>query len=103
MRFNVCGWCCGVTSSDNKINSVKMVDAEVTEKLDAGFQKLQDAEECKSLLKKYLTEDVYNELKDKSTPSFNSTLLDVIQSGKHAENYKSLASFHDGFSKPPVT
>jgi len=57
-----------------------MVDTATMEKLDAGFKKLQDATDCKSLLKKYLTKDVYDKLKDKKT-SFGSTLLDVIQSG----------------------
>jgi len=52
-----------------------------SEDLEAAFQKLNEAEDCKSLLKKYLTEDVYNELKEQTTPSFNSSLLDVIQSG----------------------
>jgi len=53
-----------------------MVDA----KLDAAFTKLKETE-SKSLLKKYLTDDLYNKLKDVRTPSFNSSLLDVIQSG----------------------
>jgi len=51
-----------------------------SDKLEAAFQKLQAAE-SKSLVKKYLTQEVYDQLKGQSTPSFNSTLLDVVQSG----------------------
>lgn len=58
-----------------------MVDAQVLEKLEAGFKKLE-ASDSKSLLKKYLTREVFDNLKTKKT-SFGSTLLDVIQSGKY--------------------
>jgi len=61
--------------------STKMVDAAVTEKLEAGFQKMQDAADCKSLLKKFLTREVLDKTKDLKT-NFGSTLLDVVQSGK---------------------
>lgn len=57
-----------------------MVDAAVLEKLEAGFTKLQNSD-SKSLLKKYLTKEVFDALKNKKTPTFGSTLLDVIQSG----------------------
>ncbi|BES92033.1 unnamed protein product [Nesidiocoris tenuis] len=57
-----------------------MVDAAVLEKLEAGFKKLE-ASDSKSLLKKYLTKDVFEKTKNLKTPSFGSTLLDVIQSG----------------------
>lgn len=62
-----------------------MVDAAVLEKLEAGFKKLQ-ASDSKSLLKKYLTQEVFDALKTKKT-SFGSTLLDCIQSG--LENHDS--------------
>lgn len=58
-----------------------MVDAAVLEKLEAGFQKMQDSADCKSLLKKFLTREVLDKTKDLKT-SFGSTLLDVVQSGK---------------------
>jgi hypothetical protein len=58
-----------------------MVDAAVLEKLEAGYAKLA-ASDSKSLLKKYLTKEVFDNLKTKKTPTFGSTLLDVIQSGK---------------------
>merc|ERR1712212_1032609 len=61
-------------------NTWEMADAAVLEKLEAGFKKLQGATDCKSLLKKYLTRDVLDQLKDKKT-SLGATLLDVIQSG----------------------
>lgn len=57
-----------------------MVDAATIEKLEAGFSKLQGSD-SKSLLKKYLTREVFDALKNKKT-SFGSTLLDCIQSGK---------------------
>lgn len=57
-----------------------MVDAAVIEKLEAGYAKLQGAGDCKSLLKKYLTRDVLDKLKDKKT-AMGATLLDVVQSG----------------------
>nr|QID75635.1 arginine kinase 2 [Macrobrachium nipponense] len=57
-----------------------MVDAEVLEKLEASFSKLEAATECKSLLKKYLTKEVFDDLKTKKT-SLGASLLDVIQSG----------------------
>lgn len=60
---------------------IKMVDAAVSEKLEAGFQKLQEATNCKSLLKKHLSREIFDKIKDLKT-SFGSTLLDVIQSGK---------------------
>lgn len=58
-----------------------MVDAAVLEKLETGYTKLA-ASDSKSLLKKFLTKEVFDNLKTKKTPSFGSTLLDVIQSGK---------------------
>lgn len=67
-------------SFDRKANT--MVDQAVLDKLEAGFQKLQ-ASDSKSLLKKYLTKEVFDNLKTKKT-SFGSTLLDVIQSGTYA-------------------
>ncbi|XP_039299164.1 arginine kinase isoform X1 [Nilaparvata lugens] len=70
----------------SKQNTPKMVDAAVLEKLETGFKKLQESD-SKSLLKKYLTQEVFDSLKTKKTPTFGSTLLDVIQSG--LENHDS--------------
>jgi len=56
-------------------------DKSVAQKLEAGFKKLQEATECKSLLKKHLTKEVFDKTKNLKTPSFGSSLLDVIQSG----------------------
>jgi len=56
-----------------------MVDAAVLEKLEAGFQKLSTSD-SKSLLKKHLTREVFDQVKNLKT-SFGSTLLDCIQSG----------------------
>lgn len=56
------------------------VSPEIIAKLDEGYAKLL-ASDSKSLLKKYLTKDIFNLLKDVQTP-MGSTLLDCIQSGK---------------------
>ena len=50
--------------------------------LENGFQKLQDSSDCHSLLKKHLTREVLDQLKDKKTEQFGSTLKDVVQSGR---------------------
>lgn len=57
-----------------------MVDAATIQKLEDGFKKLQEAKDCKSLLKKYLTREVLDKLKGRKT-ALGATLLDVIQSG----------------------
>ncbi|XP_049540555.1 arginine kinase isoform X1 [Anopheles darlingi] len=66
-------------SPANRNKSDTMVDAAVLEKLEAGFAKLA-ASDSKSLLKKYLTKEVFDALKNKKT-SFGSSLLDCVQSG----------------------
>uniref|UniRef100_A0A0K0EZR7 arginine kinase n=1 Tax=Strongyloides venezuelensis TaxID=75913 RepID=A0A0K0EZR7_STRVS len=57
-----------------------MADAETIKKIEEGYAKLQASKECHSLLKKYLTKEVMDKLKDKKT-KLGATLLDVIQSG----------------------
>ncbi|KAL3251894.1 hypothetical protein MRX96_055028 [Rhipicephalus microplus] len=69
------------------------VDQAVLDKLEAGFKKLQDAKDCKSLLKKYLTKEIFDKLKTRKT-AMGATLLDVIQSG--VENLDS-GDYHGGF------
>ncbi|XP_018495117.2 glutamate receptor 3 [Galendromus occidentalis] len=83
-----------------------MVDQAIKDKLEAGFAKLQGAADCKSLVKKYLTRQVLDELKDKKT-AMGATLLDVVQSGMEnldsgvgvyapdAESYKTFAPLFD--------
>jgi protein-arginine kinase len=56
------------------------VDPAVVKKIEEGFQTLQNAKDCHSLVKKYLTKEVVDQLKDKKT-KLGATLLDVIQSG----------------------
>lgn len=56
-----------------------MVDAAVLTKLEDGFAKLQ-ASDSKSLLKKYLTREVFDALKERKT-KLGATLLDCVQSG----------------------
>lgn len=62
-----------------------MVDAATAEKLDAAFKKLQGTE-SRSLLKKYLTAEIFDKLKGLKT-SLGATLLDVIQSGMLVNSY----------------
>lgn len=45
------------------------------------FTKINSATECKSLLKKNLSTEIYDKLKDKKT-SFGGTLADCIRSGE---------------------
>lgn len=113
MIFNC--FCQFLSNCSNK--SEAMVDAAVLEKLEAGFTKLANSD-SKSLLKKHLSREVFDKLKNKKT-SFGSTLLDCIQSGVEnldsgfgiyapdAEAYTVFADifdpmiedYHGGFSK----
>lgn len=56
------------------------VPQEIVQKIEAGYKKLQEAKDCHSLLKKYLTKEVVDQCKDKKT-KLGATLWDVIQSG----------------------
>lgn len=69
-----CGSLCG-----GKDKALKLDDPVVMEKLEQSFQKLQ-GEESASLLKKYLTPEVFDKLKGLKT-QLGASLLDVIQSG----------------------
>lgn len=56
------------------------MDPAVAAKMESGWCALSSSD-SKSLLKKYLTKEVFDQLKDKKT-EFGSTLLDCVQSGK---------------------
>lgn len=56
-----------------------MADSATIEKLEEAFKKVE-ASESKSLLKKFLTKEVFEQLKEKKT-ELGASLLDVIQSG----------------------
>uniref|UniRef100_A0A0K0E8Z6 arginine kinase n=1 Tax=Strongyloides stercoralis TaxID=6248 RepID=A0A0K0E8Z6_STRER len=58
------------------------VDPSILKKLEEAYSKLNGPEgkDCKSLLKKHLTRDTFDNLKNRKTP-LGGTLLDVIQSG----------------------
>jgi len=56
------------------------VPQDVIEKVEAGYKKLQEAKDCHSLLKKYLSREVVDQCKGRKT-KLGATLLDVIQSG----------------------
>lgn len=61
------------------------VSQEVLDKLESEFAKLESSD-SKSLLKKYLTREVFDKLKTKQT-TFGSTLLDCVQSGMPNPNF----------------
>lgn len=63
---------------ETKCGKGKM-NPEVLKKLEEGFRRLANST-SQSLLKKYLTQGIFDKLKTKKT-SFGSTLLDCIQSG----------------------
>lgn len=56
------------------------MDPAVAAKMESGWKSISSSD-SKSLLKKYLTKEVFEQLKDKKT-EFGSTLLDCVQSGK---------------------
>lgn len=57
--------------------STKMsVSQDVIQKIEDGYAKLQASPDCKSLLKKHLTKEVVDQLKDKRT-KLGANLLDV--------------------------
>ncbi|CCW65740.1 unnamed protein product [Phytomonas sp. EM1] len=74
--------------------------------LEAAYEKLQGSPECHSLLKKYLSRKVLDEIRSRRT-AMGATLLDVIQSGvanldsgcgvyaPDAESYKTFAPLFD--------
>ncbi|KAJ3662669.1 hypothetical protein Zmor_007007 [Zophobas morio] len=63
---------------ETKCGKGKM-NPEVIRKLEEGFRRLRTSN-SQSLLKKYLTQAIFDKLKSKKT-SFGSTLLDCVQSG----------------------
>ncbi|XP_065082344.1 arginine kinase-like [Ochlerotatus camptorhynchus] len=65
---------------------IRRSSSEVALALEEGFQKLEENVDCESSLKRHLTKEVFDELKDKKT-ALKSTLLDCIQSG--LENHDS--------------
>ncbi|XP_039437019.1 arginine kinase Lit v 2-like [Culex pipiens pallens] len=72
--------CCLKKEIMSMKGEVRRSSSEVALALTAGFDKLKEDEACTSLLKKHLTEEVFNELKEKKT-ALKSTLLDCVQSG----------------------
>lgn len=64
----------------NLSRAIAVVDADTLQKLEEGFENLQNNPDCKSLLKKHLTREVFDQLKHCKT-SRGATLLDVVQSG----------------------
>uniref|UniRef100_A0A182N466 arginine kinase n=1 Tax=Anopheles dirus TaxID=7168 RepID=A0A182N466_9DIPT len=61
--------------------SVRRSASETNLALEEGFSSLSEDEGCNSLLKKHLTRELLDELKDAKTPAHKSTLLDCVQSG----------------------
>lgn len=67
------------------------MDPAVAAKMESGWKSISSSD-SKSLLKKYLTKEVFEQLKDKKT-EFGSTLLDCVQSGKMFD-YHSLEIYY---------
>uniref|UniRef100_A0A182JX84 arginine kinase n=1 Tax=Anopheles christyi TaxID=43041 RepID=A0A182JX84_9DIPT len=61
--------------------NVRRTASETNLALDSGLAGLAEDETCDSLLKKHLTPEVLETLKELKTPAFKSTLLDCVQSG----------------------
>lgn len=66
----------------------KRSESQILEILQTDFDKLKEDNECKSLLKKYLNDEIFNELKPPLKTSNDATLLDIIISG--LKNHDSL-------------
>lgn len=60
--------------------TAKCASGNYLAKLEAGYKKLKESD-SQSLLKKHLTQEIFDKLKTKKT-SMGSTLLDCIQSGE---------------------
>ncbi|XP_034480960.1 arginine kinase [Drosophila innubila] len=56
------------------------IPEHVMEEMEEGFKNLCYSD-SKSLLKKHLTREIFDKLKEKTTPTYKSTLLDCIRSG----------------------
>lgn len=61
-------------------DNLKRTPSEVAISLETGFMDLEQDDGCKSLLKKCMTREIFNSLKELKTP-LGTTLLDCIQSG----------------------
>lgn len=121
-------WPAEATEEANPPSAVEAgVSKDDIKYVEEGYDKLQADIEGHSLLKKHLTKEVLDQLKDKKTESFGSTLRDVIQSGVEnldsgigiyapdAESYTVFAAlfdpvieeYHGGFgaeaNHPPLT
>lgn len=64
------------------VNKINKADPAIIAKLEAGYKKLEaaTAQQCHSLLKKYLTRQTFDKLKPLKT-AMGASLLDVCQSG----------------------
>lgn len=61
-------------------DNLKRTPSEVAISLETGFMDLEQDDGCKSLLKKCMTREIFNSIKELKTP-LGTTLLDCIQSG----------------------
>ncbi|KAL3070778.1 hypothetical protein niasHS_016644 [Heterodera schachtii] len=74
----------GISSNVRRFNSKKLynneADVHTVQCIEEAYQTLQEAKDCKSLLKKYFTADVKEKLKLRKTKS-GATLYEIIKSG----------------------
>lgn len=61
-------------------DNLKRTPSEVAISMETGFMDMEQDDGCKSLLKKCMTREVFNSIKELKTP-LGTTLLDCIQSG----------------------
>ncbi len=57
------------------------IDPLLAKKIETGFKRLSWAKESPTLLKRFLTRPIFERIRNRSTKSGGSTLLDVMQSG----------------------
>lgn len=69
------------------------VDPEVVKKIEGAYDILQKDEKGHSLLKKYLSKEVIEHLKNKKT-AMGASLWDCIQSGKPVRRIGTVVSSH---------
>ncbi len=67
----------------HSLNLRSEADAFTVKRIQEAYARLQKSEDCHSLLKKYLTNDVLDKLKYRKT-RLGATLYDVIRSGKRS-------------------
>ncbi|XP_017071805.1 arginine kinase [Drosophila eugracilis] len=80
LELRLIGLCTHLATHRYASKSGDKVSNEVLQQMEDDFKNLSESK-SKSLLKRHLTKEIFDKLKTKTTPSFNSTLLHCISSG----------------------